>query len=545
MKTKASYSLTPIVFSAIATVVMMPFQRAQALQATEVSAIAESITVRIDGQNPGSGVIIKHQGDVYTVLTAAHVVETEDEYDVVTPDGQLHPLEYGRVKKLADVDLALVEFTSTKSYKTVELGDSAKIKSGELIYVSGFPHPTIAITESIWTFSEGKVTANAKRPLADGYALVYSNDTLPGMSGGAVLDTEGHLIGIHGRADSEQQVKRTETVHVKTGFNLGIPVNTFLSLAEISSPDLGFVGKPPEPASAALTVDDLFLLASNKSKKGDYQGAISDYDKAISLDPKLSDAYVNRGNAYYSLKQYSQAISDYDKAISLDPKDVVARGNRGRAYTDLKQYSQAILDYDKAISLDPQDAMAYKNRGDTYTALHQYSQAILDYDKSISLDPNYITNAYYHRGIVYNILKQYPQAISDFNNAIASNPDLTKEPFFYFDRGVAYLGEKKYLQAVTDWDESISLDPKFVDAYNNRGYAYSLLKKYSQAISDYDKAISLSPQKPLVYINRGNAYYAIGNKELTRENYLKAAQLYKQQNKLELYQKTMQDLQKI
>jgi serine protease Do len=49
-----------------------------ALSSAEVSNAAEQVTVLIDGQSPGSGVIIRREGNTYTVLTARHVVETKD-----------------------------------------------------------------------------------------------------------------------------------------------------------------------------------------------------------------------------------------------------------------------------------------------------------------------------------------------------------------------------------------------------------------------------------------------------------------------------------
>ncbi|WP_258001396.1 serine protease [Fischerella thermalis] len=59
---------------------------------------------------------------------------------------------------------------------------------GTTAYVAGFPAPTFAINQPIYIFSDGKITANASKPLRDGYALVYSNNTSEGMSGGAVLN---------------------------------------------------------------------------------------------------------------------------------------------------------------------------------------------------------------------------------------------------------------------------------------------------------------------------------------------------------------------
>jgi tetratricopeptide (TPR) repeat protein len=64
-------------------------------------------------------------------------------------------------------------------------------------------------------------------------------------------------------------------------------------------------------------------------------------------------AYNNRGVAHLDKRQYDQAISDYSKAIELNPKDADAYKNRGAAYLDKGQYNQAISDYNKAIELNP------------------------------------------------------------------------------------------------------------------------------------------------------------------------------------------------
>lgn len=357
---KFIHPLAPIIVTAI---IAAPFQGAQALSSAEVSEIAESITVRIDGQNSGSGVIIKRQNDVYTVLTAAHVVATADEYDVVTADDLRYPLTYSKVKKFPGIDLALVEFTSSKSYQVAKLGNSSNVRAGESIYVSGFPMPTAAITEPIWNFSEGKVTANAKRPLADGYGLVYSNNTLPGMSGGSVLDRQGQLIGIHGRADGERQVQRTETVYVKTGFNLGIPINTFLSSVGTVHPALGFSGNVAT-GGAELTPDDLYVQGTDKFQRGNYQGAIADLNQSINLNPQNAFAYNSRGNAYYELRQYQDAIAQYDQAITLNPNYAEAYFNRGLAHQLIGNTDQAKQDHLKSKQLLGGQVESLENKAD-------------------------------------------------------------------------------------------------------------------------------------------------------------------------------------
>ena len=58
---------------------------------------------------------------------------------------------------------------------------------------------------------------------AIGFNPSSANDTIPGMSGGLVFDTQGDVIGIHGRGDRSG----ADGTGQKTGFNLAIPINTF------------------------------------------------------------------------------------------------------------------------------------------------------------------------------------------------------------------------------------------------------------------------------------------------------------------------------
>jgi len=71
--------------------------------------------------------------------------------------------------------------------------------------------------------------------------------------------------------------------------------------------------------------------------------------------------YNNRGIAFGEKREYDQAISDFDKAIEINPRYITAYNNRGVIYRLKGQYDKAISDFNKAIEMNPLDAEGYNN----------------------------------------------------------------------------------------------------------------------------------------------------------------------------------------
>ena len=189
---------------------------------------------------------------------------------------------------------------------------------------------------------------------------------------------------------------------------------------------------------------------------GEHQKAISEFTKAMEIDPKYAHVHYNRGKVYHESKEYQKAISDYTKAIELDPEYVEAYYNRGNTYTYLSEYKKAIYDYTRAIEIDPKDAVAYSSRGITYADLGEYQKAISDYTKAIELNPEY-AGAYSNRGFAYYESKEYQKAISDYTKAIELDPEYAGT---YVRRGTAYLIIGEPQKAQRDFDMAIGLDPR-------------------------------------------------------------------------------------
>jgi tetratricopeptide (TPR) repeat protein len=78
------------------------------------------------------------------------------------------------------------------------------------------------------------------------------------------------------------------------------------------------------------------------------------YQRAIKLDPKYSEAINNLGTVHYARKGYRRAIGQYKKALKLSPASASIHSNLGTAYFARKKYKDAAEAYEKALELDPE-----------------------------------------------------------------------------------------------------------------------------------------------------------------------------------------------
>ncbi len=182
---------------------------------------------------------------------------------------------------------------------------------GNSIFVAGFSLPSTAIPISLLRFLDGEVIANAKVSLPDGYQLLYSNPTLSGMSGGPVLNSQGELVGIHGRTERDDQISSRSGKNISTRTNMAVPITYYQQ---------SFRGeKIMLEEKKVITFDDYLAKANLLLKEvGKEKEVIRLVNKALKIKRSVS-AYQYRGIANIKLNNYDLAIIDFKKAIELEP----------------------------------------------------------------------------------------------------------------------------------------------------------------------------------------------------------------------------------
>jgi tetratricopeptide (TPR) repeat protein len=124
-----------------------------------------------------------------------------------------------------------------------------------------------------------------------------------------------------------------------------------------------------------------------------YDSAITNLTKALTIDPTYFDAYVNRGLVFAILGQYDQAIADENKAIELAPNDAYGYGSLAlilvscpsEQYQDNAKALQLAL---KAVSLSPDDYESLDSLACAYAANGDFKNAIATGQQAITLCPD-------------------------------------------------------------------------------------------------------------------------------------------------------------
>ena len=86
-----------------------------------------------------------------------------------------------------------------------------------------------------------------------------------------------------------------------------------------------------------------------------------------------------------ALKDIDGALSDLDQALIIEPKNLAALVNRGVTYGGLNKPLLAITDFNRVIQIDPNYADAYRNRGLTKHLIGDKKGACDDWKKSKDL----------------------------------------------------------------------------------------------------------------------------------------------------------------
>lgn len=284
-----------------------------------------------------------------------------------------------------------------------------------------------------------------------------------------------------------------------------------------------------------------FSAGKKFQEMGNCADAVSNFTKALELDPQMEDAYVARAECNEKLEKKAEAAADYKLATTFSPKEEKYFFNAGRLYHDIREYEKADEMLKKALALNKNylDAIEYS----VYTLLHlkKYTQALTLAEQAVELKKSGLT--YLNNGIVLDSMQLYAEAEKKYKDAKYYDSKLVMayvgmsncqvklkkydealktcqagmEKFvpakkeILFARAEVYAAKGDYMAAVNDLTQVIIADDKNVLAFMARGNYYIKLAMYPNAVNDYTKVILMQEKNVNAYFKRANAYEQMQN----------------------------------
>ncbi|MDQ3142963.1 MAG: tetratricopeptide repeat protein [Bacteroidota bacterium] len=284
---------------------------------------------------------------------------------------------------------------------------------------------------------------------------------------------------------------------------------------------LGVLDSLNQLISAQSGEGNLYILrAQYFAEEEQLVAAITDVNKAITLDSLNKEYYYYLADLYVLNSQSKEALSIMERIVSKFPNHVDVLLKYIRLYLILQKHMNAMAVLDKVFLLDPQNAEAYYLAGHVFYETGDTGRAVNSYQKAVDFDPE-LKAAWNQLGDVMTELNN-PLAIKYYDNAIHLDSS-----------NVETLHNKAYaLQKFGKIKESIDLHvaickrfPTYEPAFYNLGLLYKKIDSLDRAIFYFEKSIQLAPLEAVTYYQRGLCYQKSGKLDSAKTDFETALRL--------------------
>ena len=293
---------------------------------------------------------------------------------------------------------------------------------------------------------------------------------------------------------------------------LAIPVS-IVAFAQNSDSSTFYFKKGLEEKSAKR-----YLLASNY------------FTKAIELNPRYVDAYIENGYANKEMRKTDPSKQNFTKALELDPQNEVAITELMELYFNYRQYQNAIdmaqkcktcvnkdmviamsyfnlEDYGKAeklllalVNKNPKDAEATYTLARNYLEMGLEAKAIPWYVKAVQLDETK-SKWLFELGLLYYNNSNYKSAVIYFNKA--AEQGFIRGNDFNENLGFAYVYSGDYENGEKLLQDIITRKPGNKELIMDVATAFYDSKKYDKALEYCQKLLEID-------MKDGKALYQAG-----------------------------------
>ena len=253
-----------------------------------------------------------------------------------------------------------------------------------------------------------------------------------------------------------------------------------------------------------------------RNETGDAPGAVSEFERALALEPTSAAAYRGLASAYADMGKRAEAESTYHRAIAMKPDYWGGFNELGQFYYRAGNYQGAAAQFQKVVDLTPDNAFGYLNLGAAYWGLGQMEDARKMFERSIEAEPNY--RAYSNLSTVYYMEERYAEAAAMCEKALELNDTSYKTwatlgNACYWAPGKRELSRDAYRRAAELAEDQRRLKPNDAWLLTSLAGYYAVLGEKDRAAPLVEAALEIAPEDSRVAYFAGHAYEQMGNRD--------------------------------
>ncbi len=247
---------------------------------------------------------------------------------------------------------------------------------------------------------------------------------------------------------------------------------------------------PLDPTSGPLRVE----FAETLWRAGENRRAVLECQEAIKLDPENSAPHFLLGRIYSSLRTtdqaqvLDQAIDEFERTVELESDHFQALYDLGRLHLAKKNYQKAVDVLDRFIQLQPGMSQAYLLKARAHIELNETQEAIESLERSFAYDETNLENLKL-LGNLYEQTGQREKARELYGRSLNS----TTDPDIRFRLALLLTDQDQFVEAVSILQELVEDFPKNVRINISLARALRGNNKYAEAAEVIKRALQNDP----------------------------------------------------
>ncbi len=235
---------------------------------------------------------------------------------------------------------------------------------------------------------------------------------------------------------------------------------------------------------------------------GHREEAVSAWERAVELDPNLTEAHYNLGVALRD----QQVLSDQKNCFGKDDVIECLSSKNHLSHGPSTQLEKALRSLKEASRLKPDHPKAIYMKGVIEGQLERYDSAqssLIQHLKKFPKD----AQGHYLLCAAHRAKGEFESAISSCKRAITEKPGFTEAHHML---GMIFLSLERSEDAIPAFKEVVRLQPGMQSGWFNLGLAYGGQGLFLDAIDAYKRALDIGPANGAINLNLGAAYDELG-----------------------------------